>query len=29
MTGRDTGATNREFGDYLVRTLEDPSLKSQ
>ena len=29
MTGRDTGATSLEFGDYLMRTVEEPSLESQ
>ncbi len=29
MTGRDTGATCQEFGDYLMRTVEDPSLESR
>ena len=29
MTGRDTGATSLEFGDYLMRTVGDPSLESQ
>jgi isocitrate dehydrogenase (NAD+) len=26
MTGRDTGATSKEFGDYLMATVEDPTL---
>ena len=29
MTGRDTGATSREFGDYLMAAIEDPSLASR
>ena len=29
MTGRDTGATSLEFGDYLMWTVEDLSLESQ
>ena len=28
MTGRDTGATSSEFGDYLMATVEDPDLFS-
>lgn len=26
MTGRDTGATSAEYGEYLMRTVEDPNL---
>jgi isocitrate dehydrogenase (NAD+) len=26
MTGRDTGATGREFGEYLMTTMNDPKL---
>ena len=26
MTGRDTGATGAEFGEYILRTLKDPKL---
>ena len=29
MTGRDTGATSSEFGDYLMATVEDPDLFSR
>ena len=29
MTGRDTGATSSEFGDYLMATVEDPNLLSR
>ena len=29
MTGRDTGATSTEFGDYIMATVEDPSLMSK
>ena len=29
MTGRDTGATSREFGQYLMSTVEDPSVESR
>jgi len=29
MTGRDTGATSAEFGEYLMRTVEDPNLNSR
>ena len=29
MTGRDTGAASQEFGDYLMRTVEDPTLESR
>ena len=29
MTGRDTGATSREFGDYVMATVEDPDLDSR
>jgi isocitrate dehydrogenase (NAD+) len=26
MTGRDTGATGREFGEYIMKTMSDPNL---
>ena len=29
MTGRDTGATSEEFGDYVMATVEDPTLDSR
>ena len=29
MTGRDTGATGKEFGDYLMATVEDSRLESR
>ena len=29
MTGRSTGATGQEFGDYLVDTVADPKLDSR
>ena len=29
MTGRDTGATGKEFGEYLVSTVNDPDLDSK
>ena len=29
MTGRDTGATSVEFGDYLMSTVEDPKVESR
>ena len=29
MTGRDTGATSKEFGDYIMATVEDPSLMTK
>ncbi len=29
MTGRDTGATGKEFGEYLVSTVNDPDLESK
>ena len=29
LTGRDTGATGKEFGDYLMATVEDSTLKSR
>ena len=29
MTGRDTGATSREFGQYLMSTVEDPSVEAR
>ncbi|RKX71379.1 isocitrate/isopropylmalate dehydrogenase family protein [candidate division WOR-3 bacterium] len=29
MTGRDTGATGREFCDYILETIQDPKLKER
>ena len=29
MTGRSTGGTGKEFGDYLMETVEDPRLESR
>ena len=29
MTGRDTGATGKEFGEYLVSTVNDPDLEAK
>ena len=29
MTGRDTGATGKEFGEYLMATVEDSTLASR
>ena len=29
LTGRDTGATGKEFGDYLMATVEDSTLNSR
>jgi len=29
MTGRDTGATGEEFGNYILETVQDPSLDSK
>ncbi|MBI4311115.1 MAG: isocitrate/isopropylmalate dehydrogenase family protein [Chloroflexi bacterium] len=29
MTGRNTGATGQQFGDYLMQTVEDPTLESR
>ena len=29
MTGRDTGATGKEFGEYLVSTVNDPDLDAK
>jgi isocitrate dehydrogenase (NAD+) len=29
MTGRDTGATSREFGQYLMSTVEGPSVEAR
>jgi isocitrate dehydrogenase (NAD+) len=29
MTGRDTGATSAEYGEYLMKTVEDPSLEDK
>jgi len=29
MTGRDTGATSREFGDYVLQTVNDPELEKK
>ena len=29
MTGRDTGATSNEFGDYVMATVEDPKVEAR
>ncbi|MBI4339503.1 MAG: isocitrate/isopropylmalate dehydrogenase family protein, partial [Chloroflexi bacterium] len=29
MTGRSTGATGRQFGDYLMATVEDATLEGR
>ena len=29
MTGRDTGSTSKEFGDYLMATVEDPNVDTR
>jgi hypothetical protein len=29
ITGRDTGCTGKEFGDYLMETIEDSKLESR
>jgi len=29
MTGRDTGATGKEFGDYVMATVENPAVESR
>ena len=29
ITGRDTGATGKELGDYVVSTVQDSSLDSR
>ncbi len=29
MTGRDTGATSRELGDYVIATVQDPDLEKK
>ena len=29
MTGRSSGATGQEFGDYLMATIEDPKLEAR
>lgn len=29
MTGRDTGATSREYGEYLLETVKDPKLEER
>ncbi len=29
MTSRDTGSSSQDFGDYLMRTVADPSLESR
>ena len=29
ITGRDTGATSSEFGDYIMDTVQDPTLDSR
>ena len=27
ITGRDTGVTSEEFGDYVMATVEDPGVE--
>jgi isocitrate dehydrogenase (NAD+) len=29
MTGRDTGATSQEFGNYILQTVQDPGLEKK
>jgi hypothetical protein len=29
MTGRDTGATSKELGDYVIETVNDPKLEEK
>jgi isocitrate dehydrogenase (NAD+) len=29
MTGRNTGATSAQFGEYLMQTVEDPNLEAK
>ena len=29
MTGRDTGATSAEFGEYLMNTVADPKIEDR
>ena len=29
LPDRDTGATSREFGQYLMSTVEDPSVEAR
>ena len=29
MTGRDTGATSTEFGEYLMNTVADPKIEDR
>ncbi len=29
MTGRSTGATGRDFGDYILKTMNDPNLEKR
>lgn len=29
MTGRDTGVTSAEFGEYIMQTVEDPNVESR
>ena len=29
LTGRSTGATAKEFGDYVMATVEDPAVESR
>jgi hypothetical protein len=29
MTGRSTGATGREFCDYIMKTIADPNLEKR
>ncbi|MCH7786912.1 MAG: isocitrate/isopropylmalate dehydrogenase family protein, partial [Chloroflexi bacterium] len=28
-TGRSTGATSKEFGEYLMATVEDPNVEAR
>lgn len=29
MTGRDTGVTSAEFGEYIMQTVEDPNVEAR
>jgi hypothetical protein len=29
MTGRDTGVTSAEFGEYIMSTVEDPNVEAR
>ena len=29
MTGRDTGATGKDFGEYLLDTVNDPKVQAR